>query len=600
MRVIRNALTQWTFVLVLLTTHITAFLPQSEADAVGGDTGVIPSLDGDEDDEFGNRHSIRSRGSRSSGSVQNVSNPQSADLFAPYRRQLKSCHSRNSDGKPYQLFNFRSIDGSKENINAAAGAALLRLVKDANYVDGISEMPDGPNPRHISNMVFDQKYSIKNEGRLTDMCWLWGQFLDHDMSLTEHSAENGFHFIEFEDEMLGDGINFTRSHVFPGSGENTQKELPNDITAYIDGSMVYGSTKEVAESLRTFKEGRLKVETHEDGDMLPPDPDEEGMFLAGDKRANENTALTAMHTLFVREHNRLADKIAEKHGGSDEDIFQKARKILGAEVQKITYHEFLPTLVGDYAPSDEEYKGYDKDINPAISVEFSTAAFRVGHTMLSRELPLHSMDIMVQSSHVLLEEAFFQPGKIRETPGIIDQLLHGLSKSTCEKIDAKIIDSVRNMLFPQAGGIDLATLNIQRGRDHGLPGYNEMREAVGLRRHENFEHITSDPTLQKALKDAYGKTDNIDAWVGCLAEDHATSAHVGPLVAYTLENQFTRLRDGDPYFYLNDPDLDDLCDIIDMEEVTLSKIITSNTVYNKIPSNVFQHSPGDDDYEDKV
>ncbi len=74
------------------------------------------------------------------------------------------------------------------------------------------------------------------------------------------------------------------------------------------------------------------------------------MFLAGDIRANEQVGLTSVHTLFMREHNRLADLIkAVDPGLSDEDIYQKARKIVGAQMQIITYNEFLPALLGDAA-----------------------------------------------------------------------------------------------------------------------------------------------------------------------------------------------------------------------------------------------------------
>ena len=92
------------------------------------------------------------------------------------------------------------------------------------------------------------------------------------------------------------------------------------------------------------------------------------MFLAGDVRANEQVGLLAFHTLFVREHNRLADKIVKKYkralpsGTSerDEHIYQLARKIVGAELQAITYNEFLPALLGPMAPSMVKYTGYNR------------------------------------------------------------------------------------------------------------------------------------------------------------------------------------------------------------------------------------------------
>ena len=107
---------------------------------------------------------------------------------------------------------------------------------------------------------------------------------------------------------------------------------------------------------------------------------------------------------------------------------------------------------------------------------------------------------------------------------------------------ARAIEDVRSFLFgpPGAGGFDLAALNIQRGRDMGVASYNNLREAMGLKRAEAFSDITSDADLAARLKALYGDTDLVDAWVPrqrrpCLAAQAAN--HVdGP------RGQFHRLR----------------------------------------------------------
>ena len=87
--------------------------------------------------------------------------------------------------------------------------------------------------------------------------------------------------------------------------------------------------------------------------------------------------------------------------------------------------------------------------------------------------------------------------------------------------DTMVIDELRNFLFgpPGAGGFDLASLNIQRGRDHGLADYNSVREAYGLPRAVGFEDVSLDPGVQERLAAAYGDVDAVDLWVGGLAED---------------------------------------------------------------------------------
>lgn len=327
--------------------------------------------------------------------------------------------------------------------------------------------------------------------------------------------------------------------------------------------------------------------------LLPVAPEAERgqiQFQAGDVRANENVALTSMHTLFVQEHNRLAQLIAENEFCEadlsdpqvDEAIYQRARSIVAAEMQHITYNEFLPALLGE--GSIGGYSGYDSSIDPGITTEFSTAAFRVGHTMLSSELQrLDEWGEVIDGGNLALRDAFFQPDKLRETG--IDPILRGLANQTAQEIDTHLVDDVRNFLFgpPGAGGFDLASLNIQRGRDHELPAYNEVREAIGLDRVTSFEQISSDPDVVAGLKEAYGHVDKIDLWVGGLAEDHVDAGSVGETFSCIIADQFERLRDGDRFWYENRLNPEDLAYV---ESLSLSKIIELNTGA-KVQDNAF-------------
>src|SRR5262249_34400208 len=155
-----------------------------------------------------------------------------------------------------------------------------------------------------------------------------------------------------------------------------------------------------------------------------------------------------------------------------------------------------------------------------ISTEFSTAAFRLGHSMLEDDVEFLDNNGNEVHDPMSLAEVFFNPTVV-ETTGI-DPIMKYLASSNAEEIDNKVVDSVRNFLFgpPGAGGLDLASLNIQRGRDHGLSDYNTTRAALGLPKVTSFDQITSDPTLAAQLQSVYGSVDNVDLWVGGLAEDH--------------------------------------------------------------------------------
>lgn len=504
----------------------------------------------------------------------------------------------------------RAIDGTNNNLMhagwGAAGSRLLRMAPP-DYADGMA-LPGGaarPNPRTISNALYSQANQMPNDRHLSNLVWQWGQFLDHDISLSG-AADPAEHWnisvpagdVHFDP--MGTGaveIPFQRTLYDPTTGTNSSnaRQQVNEITAFIDASNVYGSDARRAELLRTFQGGKLATR---DGGWLihntmgmpnangGPLPDGE-MVLAGDVRANEQVGLTSLHTIFVREHNRLADELANSHPNwADEQLYQHARKIVGAQMQSITFNEFLPALLGPHAPSSQA--SYELEINAGIANEFSSAIYRLGHTMLSPELPrIQSDGTPAPGGHLALRDAFFNPSLLEE-PSQLEFILKGMAATPQQEVDTFMVDDVRNFMFgpPGAGGLDLASLNIQRGRDHGLPDYNELRVAYGLEPVGSFADISSDATVQSTLESLYGTVDNIDPWVGALAEDHMDGASLGPLAIAALVEQFERLRDGDRFWYEADSELT-LEEIAEIQATTLGDIILRNTLLTNLQANVF-------------
>src|SRR5207248_960654 len=191
------------------------------------------------------------------------------------------------------------------------------------------------------------------------------------------------------------------------------------------------------------------------------------------------------------------------------------------------------------------YRGYNASVNPGISNEISTAAFRFGHSLLGDDIEFLDNNGNPVRDQVELSEAFFNPDLVKSSG--VDPLLKYLSSSTASELDTKVVSSVRNFLFGPtgSGGLDLASLNIERGRDNGLADYNTVRAAYHLPKVTSFAQITSDTTLQAKLQTLYGSVNNIDAWVGMLAEDHVRGADVGPTIRAVIADQFQRVRDGD-------------------------------------------------------
>jgi peroxidase len=462
---------------------------------------------------------------------------------------------------------FRMIDGTANNLAhphwGRAGIELLRMTT-LDYADGV-DAPAGPqrrSARDISNGVAAQPHAVFNPLDASGFVWQWGQFLDHDLDHTgvadpvepfDIPVPPGDAF--FDPEATGTQvIPFDRSHFRRVLGVRQQV---NHITAYIDASRVYGSDPERARALRALDgTGRLQTRA---GDLLPfnvegwpnaPDPSA-AFFLAGDVRANEHVGLTAMHTLFVREHNHWASQFRHHSALSGDEVYEYARAMVAAEMQAITYNEFLPMLLGPGALAD--YQGYDPQVNAGIANVFSTAAFRLGHSMLPPVLlRLQPNGQPIPAGHLPLQEAFFAPDEIMRHG--IEPILRGLALQTAQNVDNWIVDAVRNFLFgpPGAGGMDLAAMNIQRGRDHGLPSYNRVREDIGLEPVTAFDVMSADPTVQQHLQAVYGTVDDIDIWVGGLAEDPVPGGLVGETFFTILKDQFERLRNGDRFWYQHD------------------------------------------------
>jgi peroxidase len=511
---------------------------------------------------------------------------------------------------------YRSPDGTGNNVAhptwGATNSDLIHNIPTA-YGDGVSSMGGvgRPAPRFISNTVVAQP-NVPPHPFVSNYIWMWGQFLDHDLDLTPSSAITVAPFCSevadipvpagdptFDPNNTGTAvISFCRSIFDSASGTNPHnpRVQPNAITSFIDASNVYGSDATRASALRKNDgSGELRTSPGPGGaDLLPlnttglpnaiPGADQ---FVCGDIRCEENTNLTSMHTVWMREHNFWALRIRQENPTfSDEAIYQRARMIVSAEFEAITYNEFLRVLLGPTAIPP--YTGYHPTVNPGISTVFSTASYRIGHTFLTHVLMrLDSHLNPIPGGDLTLQQAFFNPSKITASGGI-EPFLRGAAHQHANDYDPFIVDDVRNFLIndPMAGSFDLASLNIQRGRDHGLPGYNDVRAGYGLAQKSSFAAVNPSPLVHSRLAAAYTNVNDIDPWVGGLSEPPYPGAVVGELVRAVLADQFTRSRDGDRFFYANvfPPTW-----VSYLNQLHFSDVILRNTTIRpqEIPTNVF-------------
>lgn len=520
----------------------------------------------------------------------------------------------NNSQNPCEALPYRSADGSCNNFDhpRSWGVAMRPFRRHLlpDYSDGISaprEASDGstlPSAREISVTVHRPYYT--DDPNFTVMLAVWGQFIDHDMTATALSQTKDGNPISccfayqksglkqhpecypvsikspdpFYRQYNVTCMEFVRSAASPICSFGPREQM-NQASSFLDGSVVYGASDTAMSQLRTHLNGELKALIGPNGEeLLPVSTDlkdgcnreeeyEKGRycFLSGDPRSNENIHLTSLHLLFSRQHNQIARKLAILNPNwDDEKIFQETRKIIAAEIQHITYHEFLPVVIQEdildqlniSLQPNGYFNGYNSSIDPRIANGFAASAFRFGHSLLPNLLRLIANDTS-SPEYVELHKMLFNPFGLFD-PNFLEQIVKGALDTPVEKVDPYVNEELTQHLFQMKPniekprgpcGLDLVSLNIQRGRDHGLPGYPEWREHCGLEKPKSFDDLEGkfDPDTLGRVRKIYKTVDDIDMYTGALAEIPIEGGLVGPTVTCIITDQFLRLKFGDRFWY---------------------------------------------------
>ncbi|XP_057375843.1 peroxidase-like [Daphnia carinata] len=536
---------------------------------------------------------------------------------------------------PADSIKYRTIDGSCNNQArpdwGKANTPFQRALPDA-YADGVFEprVSSGAtplkSPRLISTSFIKPAATTAND--FTLMLMTWGQFITHDITKASSfiSADGKtpqccnvtsgqplppeyLHpFCLPIDIPVNDNfyqqygqtcMTFVRTQIGADySCSLGHAEQLNAITHWLDGSMVYGSSSSELDSLRLGQGGQLKNTTTEDGkELLPvrPSCSDATCYYAGDVRAQENPQLAIVHTLMMREHNRIARALEQLNPlWSDEVIFQETRRIVIAQLQHITYTEYLPAMLGEQAMRDYKltpaavgtYAQYDAATvgDPSVWNEFAAAVFRVGHSQVQGSLVLYdSNDVAVQDQSFTLSNYFFDASKLPE-PGFIDNAIRGLTRQTPLSINPEYTSQLTNYLFKgsKAYGMDLVALNVQRGREHGIPDYNTVREFCGLPKATTFEDLANEieQTTINSLKAAYDSVNDIDLYIGCLAESSrpVNGSLLGPTGLCIVARQFAVTKNNDRFFYDvgNQPSSLTMGQLNEIRKTSLARILCQN------------------------
>ncbi|XP_060062787.1 dual oxidase 2-like [Ylistrum balloti] len=544
------------------------------------------------------------------------------------------------------------------------GAIDGQLIRRSSpvYADGVYHMAgqSRPNPFDISRIAHSGAAGLPSlRGRNAMLVYFGQQVVEEVLDSQRPGCPREFENVpipkdhpfnpEGKDNLAMPFLR-TRYDASTGYSPNNPRQQLNEITPYIDGTLIYGPARAWTDAIRSFKDGKLKARDPnapikdsfpaENTIRLPfanpPAPRQHilrpvSRFLAiGNPRGNENPMLLTFAILFFRWHNKIAEDLKNAHPSwEDEALFEEARKLVIAHHQNIVMYQWLPLWleISDVGtplqipPYNSNvcttgfcgFNGYSSEIHPGITQEFQTAAMRFGHTLVTPGLwlrgPLQNGDcnwkpvkVNIQGQpdevHALrLCNAYWNSQETVEPQ--LDDLVRGMTSTLAEQEDHIMVPDLRDHVFGPLdfSRRDLGAINIQRGRDHGIAGYNAVRLAYGLEEKENWRDIN--PTLEDNLKvltnlqNLYGNTtkpDELDIFTGGLLE--TTPDGPGELFKAIMLEQFLRIRHGDRFWFENtdtrfrrfsDSEIDDI------KKITLRDIILNVTgvLDSEISSNVF-------------
>lgn len=453
-----------------------------------------------------------------------------------------------------------------------------------------------PLPRVISNELYGSNLYRRGDRKLNDMHTYWGMIMTMDMCNTGRSAFEALSVVYPQcDPTFDVYCQGSQTLLEPAQTRSAAKrpvvrpppyafqsmtgprEVVNlDSTSYLDANWLYGITESQNTYLRTFENGRLKEIDElwypQNMRIVPKQPND--FVFGGDIRVNKVPTLAAFHRIFIAEHNRYAAQVLLDHPEwNDEQVFQETRKWIIAISQAITTREYLAALLGEPLPpylspsisapglevcpnnrcNNTEFP-YDPQLDASVHTEFCHAALKYGHVEASTVMPrLNSLFEVSEEGPLLMRDSFFDHSHI-ENSGV-EVFLRGMVAKAQSDTQLYMIDDMRNYMFgPKNGGADLASINLYREVEVGVPTYNMVRENLGLGRRERWEDLTDDVVLQEKLASVFGSNaqggiDRIDLWTGGLCEKKWEGASVGETFWHIVRNQFLKVRHGDRFWY---------------------------------------------------
>ena len=499
---------------------------------------------------------------------------------------------------PAMVFSY-SFDGTGNNLVhpdwGSAGSALIQRYGTHYPGDG-----SGSNATYAGRPsccalepFFTGLFDTADMHGLNQAHVIFGQFVwSHDTAL---SNGNDSEPVSSADETcLADHV---RKQVVVPQEDSGPRRHPNAVTSFVDMHNVYGESEAKSNALREFSRGRLLTSGL---NMLPmrcadrgieiatAGKDANQLFCAGDVRVNENIYLTSFHTLFMREHNRLAALLAAQNPGwSDQQLFDKARVLNIARYQQILFYEWLPLMVGrDYFQSSglAVYPGYNSNLNPGFFAESSQAVFRGGHPRIANRVLFEDPPGQVVAEKLITTA--FEPARL-EARGL-EAWFRGMAQVPAQPFGPFLPPDLNEVPGPLPD-LHLFAVDCLRSRDFGLIDYASLRDELGIP--IAFAADVTNNSYNQFLLGKYPHLSDIDLFVGMILEDHASGAPVGPTVQRIMALQAEHTRNGDRFWFEN-PQYAALSfeEKLQAKGVSMAKVVLANTALTCVAESFFEMS----------
>lgn len=407
-----------------------------------------------------------------------------------------------------------------------------------------------PNPREISSRLLAREEFVPAE-IINVVAASWLQFMNHNWFFHERGPEDDFFDIPLPegDSWPEKHMRIRRTPTMPGTPRagrgGAAPAFHNQETHWWDGSQIYGTGSEKQTALRSFEGGKLNLDA---AGRLLPDPDTTGVDQSG---FNENwwAGLALLHTLFAREHNAICDALAKAYPDLDDQrLFEIAWLVNSALMAKIHTVDWTRTILRHPAlqigmnanwwgiqgealqkkvgrlTSSEGLSGVTGSESAHHAAPFSlteefVSVYRM-HPLIPDDFDFLSLeDNVVRERRTLTEIQGVGTREFLDRLGMEDSWYSlGLASAGAVCLH-NYPNSLRQLRRIDGELLDLATLDIVRDRERGIPRYNDFREALRMPRFKSFEELTPNKRWARELATMYrGDIDAVDPMVGMYAE----------------------------------------------------------------------------------